>query len=70
MLDDDASGLTMDMITIGKGIFEHSDDRVCIVSRLRSDVLEHESECLETTSSNVELGGSIFGQNGGNASES
>lgn len=62
VLHDDTCRLTMDKITIGERILEHGDNRVNVVRRLRSDILEDERERLQTTRSNIEFGCSVFVQ--------
>lgn len=60
MLDDSTCRLSMDVITICQGVFKETDDRVDVVLRHFTDVFEYESECLETTVSDVEFGCTVL----------
>ena len=60
VLDNDAGGLSVDEVTVGKRILEHCHNGVGVVRGLWADVLEHEGECLQTAGTNIQLSRAVF----------
>lgn len=62
VLDDRTCRLSMNVITVGQGVFKETDHRVNVVFGHFSNVFENESEGFETTVSDVELGCTVLVQ--------